>query len=706
MALDQGAARDAGAGRGAGRRRRGHLAAGTSPRAYGSAAGTSPRAYGSAEEAAAATFAGDTTVVDALAEHAATMSGLVVVVEDLQWADQATLRLLERVTTEVRRLPLLVLATVREGAGGSLPGALVRNATDVRSLGPLTLGEAAELLTAAVERADPDAVRHAARLSGGSPLYLRTLSRTAADQLRGRAAWDEEVGEAPELRHLIAAAMRAAGSAAGQAVEALSVLGPEAEPEVLARLIEAGPAGAAVERLHPAVPAGLLAPLSSASGRIRFAHALVREAVYASLPPVRRAALHRRAAELLEPLAVARDERAGAVAHHWYRAGEPARAVGWAVRAADAARAAAAYEEAVSYLELALTAIDRGPADAHGEEAGSIDRAELLLDLARMQYLAGRIRPSVRTSEQAAGEGERTGRAQVVARAALVVQGIGNPEVNGQIERTCRRALAMLGEESAPDLRARVQAQLACSLLEAGDVDGATRWSRRALADAAASGDPDAELDAIRARADLVWQPGYTEEVVELGRRAIELAEQSRRPLAKLWGSAGTTRRTRSTSHWCTWSRTRKAPWPLRPCTRSSNSPRSSATQTNAQRFGISSPHGSGTRPSSAAEPWPSPAPSTAPSPSLSSAPAMPRPPSRTSRPAFGWTHRSAPGRTWLGAGWGWLGRSRPPAGRGGPSRWPAAPPPKRGAWTCRGCCVPRTHSSPTPPPEPGPRTR
>ena len=500
-------------------------------------AGALQRESGSTEEAAASTFAADTAVVDAVAEYAATRSGLAIVIEDLQWADQATLRLLERITTEVRRLPLLVLATVRDGAGGSLPGPLIRHATDVVSLGPLTPGEAAELLTAAVERADPNAVRRAAELSGGSPLYLRTLSRTAADQLTGRVPWGEAVGEAPELRHLIAAAIRGAGPPAGQAVEALSVLGTEAEPEVLARLIGADQVSAAVERLQPAVPAGLVAALSPARGdRIRFAHALVRDAVYASLPPTRRTALHRRAAELLEPLAVARDERAGMVARHWHRAGEPTKAIVWAVRAADAARAAAAYDEAVSYLELALTAIDRGGTRADSDHAGSADRAELLLDLARMQYLAGQILPSVRTIERAADEGERTGRAEIVARAAIVVQGIGKPEINRQIERTCRRALAMLGEESAPDLRARVEAQLACSLLEVDDVDGATQWSRQALADAAASGDPNAELDAIRARADLVWQPGYQKELVELGRRAVELAESTRRPLAQLWG--------------------------------------------------------------------------------------------------------------------------------------------------------------------------
>jgi DNA-binding CsgD family transcriptional regulator len=494
-------------------------------------AGAAQRRSGSAEEAAAATFAADTAVVDAIAEHAGAVSGLIIVVEDLQWADQATLRLLERVTAEIRRLPLVVLATVRDGVGGSLPGPVVRNATDVVSLGPLTLGEAADLLSGVVERADPHAVHQAARASGGSPLYLRTLSRTAAEQLRGRLPWGEEVGQAPELRHLIAAALRAAGPAARAAVEALSVLGPEGEASVLAGLIEAGTSSAAVECLQPAVPAGLVAPLSPVDGgRVRFAHALVRDAVYASLPPVRRASLHRRAAELLEPLAVAHDELAGAVARHWHRAGEPARTLVWAVRAADAARAAAAYPDAAAYLELALTAA--GP----GADPPPADRAELLLDLARMQYLAGQILASVRTSERAADEGERAGRQEILARAAVVVQGIGDPAVNRRVESLCRRALTALGEQVGLDLRAKVEAQLACALLMLSDVDGAAPWSQRALTDAAASGDPNAELDAIRARADLVWEPALQEEIVELGRRAVELAELTHRPLARLWG--------------------------------------------------------------------------------------------------------------------------------------------------------------------------
>lgn len=493
------------------------------------AAGATQREYGSAEDNLAATFTADARVVDALTEQCRAGPGLLLVLDDLQWADGATLRLLARVAPEARRLSMLVIGMHRDPAGGSLPGAIVHRA-EMLSLRALTQNEAAAMLSAAVDRADPAAVRRAAGLSGGSPLYLKTMARVAGEQLRGRASWDDAVGEAPEFRHLVAAAMRAAGPDAARAVEALSVLGAEAELELVTRLLDLDAPGAATELLRPAAPAGLVEGLSSAGGRVRFTHALVRSAAYASLPPQSRAAFHRRAAELLEPLAIAHDDRAGAVAQHWDRAGEPGRAVKWAIRAADAAQAAGANDEAVSYLRLALAAIGRG--------AGEIDadRGELLLSLARTEYLAGRTGKSLDACELAAGEGERTGRAEIVARSAVVVQGIGDPAVNLRLQKLCRRALPMLGDDVAPDLRARVEAQLACALIELGSVDKAARWAQSALARAAASADPDAELDAIRASASLDSLPGRDAEMFELGGRAIELAGPAGRPLAELWG--------------------------------------------------------------------------------------------------------------------------------------------------------------------------
>jgi DNA-binding CsgD family transcriptional regulator len=498
------------------------------------AAGAVQSRYGSAEDAAAAAFAADTQVVDALAEQARPGRALLLVLDDLQWADGATLRLLGRVAREVRRLPLLIVGTQRDPGGGSRPGSPAPGVSDVLNLRPLTPTESAALLSRAVGSADPEAVRRAAELSGGSPLYLKTMSRVAAEQLRGREPWTETVGESPELGHLVAAAMRSAGPATARAVQALSVLGAEAELALLAQLLGLD-SPTAFEMLLPAVPAGLIEGLPASAKRARFAHSLVRAATYASLPPQDRAALHRRAAELLAPLAVARDDRAGAVAQHWDRAGEPSRAAEWAIRAADAACAAGAHEEAVAYLTLVLNTIDAHP----GPGQVAADRADLLLSLARELYLAGRVGDSMDACERAADDGERSGRADVVARAAITVQGIGYPNLNSRIDSLCRRALALLGDAGAPDLRARVEAQLACALIELDANDEAARWSKSALAQAAVSGDPDVELDAIRARAMLGWWlPDLDEELFALGGRSIELAGSAGRPLAQLWGHA------------------------------------------------------------------------------------------------------------------------------------------------------------------------
>ena len=80
-------------------------------------------------------------------------------------------------------------------------------------------------------------------------------------------------------------------------------------------------------------------------------------------------------------------------------------------------------------------------------------------------------------SQQAAELGERSDRPDVVARAALVVQGIGNPALNTEIVDLARRALALLPNPGATALRARVEAQLACGLYELGEVAEADRWS-------------------------------------------------------------------------------------------------------------------------------------------------------------------------------------------------------------------------------------
>ena len=238
---------------------------------------------------------------------------------------------------------------------------------------------------------------------------------------------------------------------------------------------------------------------------------------------------------MLSPLAVGRDDWAGVVATHWERAGRLDRAVEWSVRAADAASAAGAYADAARYLSSALAALDPM---VHGAVEGpvTVDTAELLLDLARVQYLGGDLLASLESCERAAAEADRRARIDVVARAAITIQGVGHPALNLRVERLCRRALDGGGADLPEHLRARVEAQLACTVYESDRLPEAISWSAAALTHAADSGDPDAELDAIRARAAVISTPGFNQELLDLGRRTAELAGPAQRPLAELWG--------------------------------------------------------------------------------------------------------------------------------------------------------------------------
>ena len=121
-------------------------------------------------------------------------------------------------------------------------------------------------------------------------------------------------------------------------------------------------------------------------------------------------------------------------------------------------------------------------------------------------------------------EGEQTGRADVVARAAITVQGLGSPDVNVAVADMCKRALTMLDADSAPDLRATVEAQLACALIELDAIDeaehglaGRSRMPRRAGTPTPNSTPSEPES---RSLAPGCGRGGYA-----LGERAIQLAE-------------------------------------------------------------------------------------------------------------------------------------------------------------------------------------
>ncbi|MGK5114676.1 ATP-binding protein, partial [Geodermatophilus sp. CPCC 205506] len=476
----------------------------------------------------AARFALVAAATEALVE-AAGPHGLVVVLEDLHWADETSLRLLRHLAAELHRSHLLVVATYREPSGApdgspldrALPELLRCPGTRPVPLPPLTEDDVRALLPGA----GLETVRAAHRRSGGNPLYLRAVARAGPGTADG-------ADPGTELRRLVRTTLTGLPPAVLDLVDTAAVLGEEVDAARLAA-VTARPPGEVAAGLDAAVRAGVLTAVPDAPGRRRFAHAVVRDAVYADLAPSTREELHRRAAEALERLGGDDDTGAGVVAGHWLRAAsEPGtlrRASSWARRAAAAATRSLAFDEAARFLGTALAAADRAGPDA-GERAG------LLLELATAEYRAGRFGESLQHATAASDAAAACGRPDLLAAAALTVHDVAAPGSAPAVVRLCERALASPALVD-PAVRARLLAQTASVLADAGRLGTAAAHAEEALALAEATGDPEAVLDAVRARVKAgpgALAPG---ERLRLGLLAIEHAAATGQPLAELWGA-------------------------------------------------------------------------------------------------------------------------------------------------------------------------
>ena len=486
---------------------------------------------GRSEDLAAARYRAAAAAADALIT-AAGAADLLIVVEDLQWADHASLFLLRELAAGLSSSRLLVLATCREGAGDRWRACLADLARlpglQVMRLAPL--GEAAvdQIMQAAGVSVRSDLVRFVHARSEGNPLYVTTLARVLAEQ-PGHGYDADAVarvaGGCAEISHLVSSLSDGLGDGARALLAAASVLGTEFGSGLAASVC--GGAGDGIAELSAAGARGLVIRRPNRPDTWRFTHALVRDGIYASLGDDQRITLHGRAAAVLEPLAREAPDRGGEVAAHLLRAApDPAalrQAADWATVAAAAATSALAFEDAAGYLGTALAAAEAaGAADA--------ERAGLLIELATAEYRAGRLATSLQHAVVAADAAERDRRLDLVADAALVVRGIGHHPVAATLLGLCDRALADPGCPAAR--RARLLAQRASALAELGDMKAADADSAVAMGEAAAADDPAAELDAIRARVAARAASQHRTERLRLGTRALELAGMTGQPLA------------------------------------------------------------------------------------------------------------------------------------------------------------------------------
>ncbi|HSD88423.1 MAG TPA: AAA family ATPase [Kofleriaceae bacterium] len=291
-------------------------------------------------------------VASELARIAATGS-LLLIFEDLHAADQSSLLLLELVANQVRSLPVAVIGTYRDLEASLRPevgdalARIGRNAT-VLPLARLREAEVAAVVRETVDDADDRLIAMVYDTTHGNPLFVSEIVRQV--RVGGASTGTIPLG----VREVIRQRLSLVSPAARRVLDAAAVLGVELGMREVARM-----APDAAAELDAAARSGLV---TMRGDRVRFAHALYREALYHDLPRATRQALHRDAARAL----IATNALEAEIAHHLLEAGPDAAVEGidHAIAAARQALDTFAYEDAAAILERARLAIPEGPLEA------------------------------------------------------------------------------------------------------------------------------------------------------------------------------------------------------------------------------------------------------------------------------------------------------------------------------------------------------
>jgi DNA-binding NarL/FixJ family response regulator/tetratricopeptide (TPR) repeat protein len=414
----------------------------------------------------------------------------VVVIEDVHWADEATLDLLGFLARRIREIPVLLLVSYRNDELAdthplriALGHLAVQRCARRLSLAPLS-AQAVRML-AAGRGVDPEELY---RITGGNPFYVREVLETG-------------LGDVPSsARDVILARAACLGPKARETLEAAALIGVTVDERLLGDVV-AGPALAEV------IASGLVV----GHPMLRFRHEIARQAIEQAVRPTRRSELHARILQGLRTLGCDDDAR---LAFHAEEAGDGPAALEHAAAAGRRARTLASHREAAGQFERALRFAD-------GEEPAGIAARwiELATELSMIDRWPDAEAAYTRALENWRAAGDRLGEGDTLRRMSIALWRLCRGD---EILAAAEAAVAVLEPLGPTAELAAAYGNLAAHRNERGCLDVVVPLARRAQELAVRFGVPAVQSRAATTEAQAAWLAGGDWE--PLLRRALSIA--------------------------------------------------------------------------------------------------------------------------------------------------------------------------------------
>jgi DNA-binding SARP family transcriptional activator len=484
--------------------------------------------------------------VGSLLCEAAQSTPVVLILDDLHWADKATLLLLKYVVRYPRAARLMIVGMYREtelGVDHALNAMLAdlgrEHHLERLTLAPLDAVAVSELVGALGNDTSPELGKIVYEGTEGNAFFVVEVLRNLAESgAIGVVDAEPEIGIAtarlavPEsVKDVIDRRVARLGQQTNRLLATASVLGSEFELRVLQRLgVQAE--DELVEGLEAAVRARVLDEIAGLAGRYTFSHALIRDSVYGALSATRRALLHRRAGAALEEVhADNLDPYLAELAYHFAQAGlsgDVDKAIEYGSRAGEHSIAQSAYEQAACHFRRTVELIDAAGYDRlHG------GRCDLVIAAGEAERQAGdpTYRETLLGAARLAGElqdPERLARAVLANTRGVYSSGQG---IDRERVSMLHAALDAYDDADSPT-RAALLAQLALELVTDHDSSLREQLNEAAVAMARRVGEPRTLALVLTQRCVAQWVPSQTlaERQANL-REALEIADRLDDPL-------------------------------------------------------------------------------------------------------------------------------------------------------------------------------